>query len=98
MFKVSAADALQAQAYELAMKDAREKGEHLAKLAGAQLGKVVAVSHGPPREEQDITSGRAYVAMVFGAMSGAGDEDTYTSETLDEIPITISLLVRFELD
>src|SRR5437764_726719 len=42
-FKIPDATALRSQAYQKSMEDAKAKAQRLAELAGAKLGKVVAV-------------------------------------------------------
>jgi len=98
IFKISNTDALERTARERAMKDAREAGKQLAELAGAELGKVVSVSQGSSGDEEGVNSSGAYMAMIMGAGNGPDDNDEFTSETFQNIPITINLRVNFELN
>ena len=96
-FKIFDTEDLERVAYERAMKDARETGERLAGLAGAKLGKVVFVSQELSDNDPSASSSSAYVAMIMGTGNSPVSNDQFTSQTFQNIPITVNLRVKFEL-
>jgi len=97
-FKISDTDDLERIAYERAMKDAKEAGQRLAELAGAELGKIVSVSQELSDVEPGASSSSAYVALLMGAGSSPDGNDQFTSQTFQNISITVNLRVKFEMN
>lgn len=90
-FKIPDPDALRAEAYAAAMKDARAKAEKLADLAGAKLGRVVSVS--------DATSTHATPNPYYGYIQQASNTlDELSGGVFGEIPLVARLTVNFELE
>jgi uncharacterized protein YggE len=93
-FKLSNPDALRQQAYEAALKQARAKAERLAQLAGVELGDIVSIRE-TATISKDSNSGMAGYLALFGAASSRPPE--FTSSELQEIPVTVSLSVQFNI-
>lgn len=90
-FKIPDPDALRAEAYAAAMKDARSKAEKLAALAGAKLGRVVSVS--------DATTMQGMPNPYYGYMPQASNTlDELSGGVFGDIPLVVKLTVNFELE
>ncbi|MEM9345723.1 MAG: SIMPL domain-containing protein [Planctomycetota bacterium] len=98
IYKVSDPEAAQKAATKAAVEKARADAAYLAELAGGKLGKVVAISDGiAPASGDDGPGGNAYLAMIWGMMSGEDGSDPYSTGTLDEVTVGRALSVSFEL-
>ncbi len=95
-FKLAKIDALRQQAYDTALKQARAKAGHLAKLSGLELGDIVSIRETAPAPKGDTSGGgmAAYMAL-FGRSSSPQPE--FTSPELQSIPVTVSLSVQFDI-
>ena len=95
-FKLTNTDKLRQQAYAAALTHARAKAEHLAQLAGVQLGDIVSIREGTPDSPDDKGGGgiAGYMAL-FGRAMGSKPENT--SAELHNIPVTVNLNVQFEI-
>lgn len=86
-------DALQEQAYEKAVADARGRAERLARLSGVELGPVVAV--------REISSASSNRVIISGIEPPDDEEESpdkrLASSKLRKIPIRVELQVRFEI-
>lgn len=94
VFRVSNADAAQAESAELAMAQARAKAERLAALAGVGLGRVTAITEGASTEEQSAASG--YMAMIWG-MAGGDNTDPLATTALEPVTVRTTLTVTFSI-
>jgi uncharacterized protein YggE len=84
-------DAVQEQAYEAAIADAKARAQRLAKLSGVELGPIAAV-------RELVTPGQQDPNRYQGP--GMGDEPPrkrLESQKYQEIPVRVELLVRFEI-
>jgi uncharacterized protein YggE len=95
-FKLSKTELLRQQAYEAALKQARAKAERLAKLAGVELGDIVAIRETVPASKGDASGGgmAAYLALIGRPST---NQPEYTSVELQKIPVTVSLSVQFDI-
>jgi uncharacterized protein YggE len=86
------------KAYGLAYEKARANATRLADLAGVKLGRVVSVEESPSAGGSTSMQARM-MAAVYG-MEGLGDssDQRVTSDKFDEIPINITLRVRFAIE
>lgn len=84
-------DALQEQAYEAAVADARTRAERLARLSGVELGRVVAI------REVVVPGEVEGPARARNPESDEPDAKRLESSKFEEIPIRVELLVRFEV-
>ncbi len=97
-FVVSDLKPLREQSYDRALADARARGERLAKLGGIKLGRVVAV-----QDLQAPTNHPAHRRMPYfwfnnqDEQQTPDDPDEIEVEKLAEVPLTVRLLVRFEI-
>ena len=86
------------QASEDAFKQAKEKAQRLAAMAGTQLGGVLSM------EESTATSGREeslqerFIETIYGGGQKAPEDPRLTSPTLVEMPVRVNLRVRFALE
>lgn len=97
IFRLSDPGAVQDQAYEAAMADARANAQRLADLAGVKLGRItsVAQTQGPSDEEGGGRS--AMIAMMYG-LAGKTKDIKPSSDSFTAIPVTINLQVHFEIE
>lgn len=95
-FKLSKTDLLRQQAYEAALKQARAKAERLAQLAGVELGDVVSIRETVPVSKGDTSGGgmAAYLALIGRS---SNNQPEYTAVELQNIPVTVSLSVQFDI-
>ena len=98
-FVVDDVDSLRQQAYAAAFQQAQARAERLAALTGARLGRVVAVE-----ESMDVPGDeRSVQERLMAAVYGIGDtssrqEGRVTADRLAEIPIRVTLRVRFAIE
>jgi uncharacterized protein len=98
-FVVDNADELREKAYQQAFKQARDRAQRLAKLAGGAVGAVVSVQESAEQPTSDKTSiQEKMLSAIYGiGGSSGGDEHRLTSETYADVPIRVTLRVRFRL-
>jgi len=88
-FVVADPEAAREEAYRKAFADARQRAARLAMLAGAKVGAVLSA------EEANTEH------MVYYSYSGGGtsrSETRLVSSTLEDIPVRVTLRVRFALE
>lgn len=98
-FVVDNADELREKAYQNAFKQARDRAQRLAKLAGGNVGAVVSVQESaeqPSGENKGLQAQMISAIYGIGGSSG-GDERRLTSQTFADVPIRVTLRVRFRL-
>ena len=81
-FKIPDTTQMQAEAYKLAVTDARARAEQLAKLAGCTLGAVTSV-----QDDSTPTVNGTEIPVTKEATSGA----------MADIPVTAKIVVHFQL-
>ena len=92
------AAAVRTKAGEDAFRQAKERAQRLADLAGARLGPVLSM------EETSATSGHEQsmqekvIQMIYGGGGSTPDDPQLTSSTLMEMPVRVGLKVRFALE
>jgi uncharacterized protein YggE len=99
VFKIPDRSELEGQAYEKAVADARAKAERIAKLSGVKLGPVTSVQD--QGAEQQGNSQQSLLAAIYGAAASTAtppDTKEVESTALTEIPVTVRLTVRFEIE
>jgi uncharacterized protein YggE len=92
-------DALQEKAYGKAIADARAKATRLAKLSGAELGRVAGIRELVVPGDKAATPGMPY---YYYELQSAGSDEEVPRKRLEasrfqEIPVHVELHVRFEL-
>jgi uncharacterized protein len=92
-------DKLEEEAYEKAIADARSRAERLAKLSRVELGPVVAVREVSVPGEHSTSNASPY---FYYNMNNSGNDTEVPKKRLEaskfqEIPVTVQLLVRFEV-
>jgi len=88
---------LREQSYELAVADARARGDRLARLSGIKLAGVAAVQEVQiAGDSPEFDSPNPYWQFNMGNRS-QHDRDQIVVESLTEIPVTVRLMVRFEI-
>jgi uncharacterized protein YggE len=90
-FKITDLTALREQAYKQAMEDAKAKAQRLADLAGVKIGRILSVRDGNQNANQNQNQNE----NVPPAMRR--DPNELVSSVFDEIPLTVSLTVQFEI-
>ncbi|WP_169977237.1 SIMPL domain-containing protein [Tautonia rosea] len=91
-FIVEDFEAVEEQAYEAAVADARTRAERLARLSGTKLGPIVAIQE-VARPGDPI----ANVPRVAIPNEEPPREGRLESTRLQEVPVRVELLVRFQL-
>ena len=99
-FKLTNLKPLRRKAYEQAMADAREKAANLAALAGVKLGKVRSVKDVtlPKSSDPQTQQVQMYLARLGMPVTGLAGDDTISSPSLVELPVSVQLAVQFEID
>jgi uncharacterized protein YggE len=91
---------LEAQAYQIAMDDARAKAEKLAKLSGLQLGGVAWVQdEGAPSGNSDASARTSVIQAIYGVTPPATPDrgKEISSGTLADIPVTVNVIMHFNV-
>jgi len=97
-FVLDGAEELREQAYQKAFAHAQSRAERLAKLAGAELGPVQAVSEAATGGSDPVSMQQRIMSAVYGVGVKSEKEDQrVTSEKFEEIPVQVTLQVRFAL-
>jgi len=99
-FVVDNVDELREKAYQNAFKQARDRAQRLAKLAGGNVGAVLSVQESaeqPSGEKKGIQEQMLSAIYGIGGSNG-GDERRLTSQTFADVPIRVTLRVRFRLN
>jgi uncharacterized protein YggE len=97
VFKIPDKSAIEGQAYEKAIADAKSKAERLAKLAGVKLGPVMSV------QSEDVApakGGQSMIAELYGMGAGSaaeGDNKEVEAPSFGEIPVTARVVVKFAI-
>jgi uncharacterized protein YggE len=86
------------QASEDAFKQAKEKAQRLAAMAGAQLGGVLSMEEGPAASGREESMQERLIETIYGGGQKAPDDPRLTSPTLLEMPVRVNLRVRFALE
>ncbi len=96
-FVLDGAEELREQAYQKAFAHAKSRAERLAKLAGVELGPVLAVSEtvGGTGGEQSMQE--RMITAMYGVGGGGKEDSRVTSDKFEEIPVQVALEVRFAL-
>jgi uncharacterized protein YggE len=98
VFKIPDRTELETQAYEKAVANARARAERIAKLSGVKLGRVSSVQDQGILPEGNST--QSLIAAVYGSALSAPAPETkeVESSALTEIPVTVRLTVKFEIE
>jgi uncharacterized protein YggE len=95
LFKIADPAAGRSEAFKQAVADARGKADQLATLAGAKLGKVIAIteqeSSGPSANEQSMQQ----MMQLYTGMSMAGEKTP--DAAAGDLIVKVRLSVRYEL-
>ena len=91
-FRLDDTAAVRDQAYQAAMKDARQRAEKLADLAGVKLGPVLAVHESSGNGNDDMRT-MAYQAV----RGGGGTKVVATSGNLADIPVKVAVTVQYAI-
>ena len=96
-FVVDNADELREKAYQQAFKQARDRAQRLAKLAGGEVGAVVSVQESAePATGKNKGLQEQMISAIYGiGRSNDGNEGRLTSDTYADMPIRVTLRVRF---
>lgn len=98
-FVVENAEAARSKANQDAFRQARERAKQLADLAQADVGRVLSVEEVPQSMAADEGNAPQAVMMMMGVMSSGGEkrETRVVSDRMSEIPVRVTLKVRFAL-
>ena len=99
-FVVEDAAAAREKAYRAAFDQAKARAARLANLAGRRLGQVESVEEGMESNSRDEASVQErMITAIYGiASSSEQEESRLTSQKLADIPVRVTLRVRFALE
>lgn len=97
-FKVADAAPVRAQAYQRGMDDARAKAQRLADLAGAKLGRIVAVRDLGAAAAADQNPATAVYRAMMAEQQKPEAEAELSSNVFAEVPLAVTLSVQFALE
>ncbi|HEX5443892.1 MAG TPA: SIMPL domain-containing protein [Pirellulales bacterium] len=86
------------QAYREAFDDAKSRATRLAALAGAKLGRVLSMDELGPAPANEKGLQETMLAEIYGVGNIQAAEARLVSHTLEDIPVRVSLRVRFALE
>jgi uncharacterized protein len=90
--------AARAKAGEDAFRQAKERAQRLADLAGARLGPVLSMEETAVSTGHEQSMQEKVIQMVYGGGNSAPDDPRLTSPTLMDMPVRVGLKVRFALE
>ncbi|HXT57854.1 MAG TPA: SIMPL domain-containing protein [Pirellulales bacterium] len=100
-FVVEDAAPAREKAYQAAFDQAKARAARLAKLAGRRLGRVESVEEGLEASGKKDEAGmqERMITAIYGVSSKSNEEDSrLTSQKLADIPVRVTLRVRFALE
>lgn len=98
-FVVSDSEGARQKAYDKAFSNAQARAKKLAQLAGRKLGKVLSVEEVAPPPKEAQSAEERVLTMVYGGSAPVADDDTrLTADAFEEIPVRVTLRIRFEID
>lgn len=96
-FVVADPRAAREKAYRQAFEDAAERAGRLAALSQSSLGRVLAVDEVAAAGHDAPSLQEAMVSEIYGISGTKKTDNRLTSQSLEEIPVRVSLRVRFAL-
>jgi uncharacterized protein YggE len=100
-FVVEDAAPARERAYQAAFDQAKARAARLAKLAGRRLGRVESVEEALEASGKKDEAGmqERMITAIYGVSSASDEEDSQlTSQKLADIPVRVTLRVRFALE
>jgi len=94
-FKIPDPSSLREQAYKLAIDDAKAKANRLAELSGVKLGHIISV------QDQDAGKNDSGIYNYYYQMAQANKDQSdasLSSSVFGEIPLSVHLVVQFEIE
>jgi uncharacterized protein len=86
------------QAYRKAFDEAAARAARLAKLAHARLGRAISIEEVAAAANKEMGAQERMIAAIYGIETAAADDSRLSSDKLVDIPVRITLRVRFSLD
>ena len=96
-FVVADPRAAREKAYRQAFEDAAERAGRLAALSQSSLGRVLAVDEVAAAGHDARSLQEAMISEIYGISGAKKTDNRLTSQSLEEIPVRVSLRVRFAL-
>jgi uncharacterized protein YggE len=96
-FVVEHPEELLEKAYEKAFDEATARATRLAKLAHSRLGRAVSIEEVATAATKETGIQERMISAVYGIETAASDERRLSSDKLVDIPVRVTLRVRFEL-
>ncbi len=99
-FVVEDAQQAREQAYQQAYDQAKTRATRLARLAGVELGPVESIEEAPDAvSKKEGSVQERMISAIYGISSNSTEKETrLTSDRLVEIPVRVTLKVRFSLE
>jgi len=85
------------KAYQQAFAEAKSRATRLAKLAGAKLGSVISIEEAADASKDDASVQEQLITTIYGIGSKPKGGIRLTSDKLGDIPVRVTLRVRFSL-
>ena len=99
-FVVANLDEYRERAYQEAFQQARTRAKRLADLSGAKLGPVISIQESDEEAPQPESSRQQKIMAAiygWGDLGADGKDRRVSSDKLGEVPVRVSLRVRFAL-
>jgi uncharacterized protein YggE len=97
-FVVEKPDELREQAYQRAFEEATARATRLARLARARLGRAVSIEEVAAAPTKEAGMQERMISAIYGIETGTSDDARLSSDKLIDIPVRVTLRVRFALD
>ncbi|HEV3342830.1 MAG TPA: SIMPL domain-containing protein [Pirellulales bacterium] len=97
-FVVEHPEELREKAYQKAFDEATARATRLAKLAHARLGRAVSIEEVAATVAKEAGIQERMVSAVYGLETGGSDDTRLSSDKLIDIPVRVTLRVRFAIE
>lgn len=97
-FVVEHPEELREQAYQKAFDEATARATRLAKLAHARLGRAVSIEEVAAAAPKEAGMQMQMLSAIYGIETASSDDTRLSSDKLIDIPVRVTLRVRFALD
>ena len=98
-FVVEHPEELREQAYRKAFDEATTRATRLAKLANAGLGRATSIEEvATATTVKEASVQERMISAIYGIETGGNDDPRLSSDKLIDIPVRVTLRVRFSLD
>ncbi len=97
-FVVEHPEELREKAYQNAFDEATAKATRLAKLAHSRLGRAISIEEVAASVAKEAGTQEQVISAIYGIGAAGHDDARLSSENLIDIPVRVTLRVRFAID